>query len=261
MKTDLQTAVAAILEDMTSRTPLRSCEDVDETVLSFAEIKALCAGDPRIKERMELDVDVARLRVMKADYQAKKYRLDDKILMAFPAEIRSSEATIAGIRADMQTLAVHQHPENGFAGMTVPGHAYAEKEEAGKALLDAVVGVMQTEPEEIGTYRGLTITAVMTMLGGHRVAFKGAVSYTVELGGSATGNITCIDNALAKLPEQLDDAQARLVDLRQQLESAKIEAEKPFAYEAELRQKLARLAELDAALNLGGRSGTRQTAA
>ena len=250
-----------ISQIMTSRTPLRSCEDVDETVLSFAEIKALCAGDPRIKERMELDVDVARLRIMKTDYQSKKFRLEDDILKRFPAEISRSEAMIAGIRADMQTLAAHPHPKDGFAGMTIHGHTYTEKGEAGGALLDAVSKVTQMEPAEIGAYRGLTVTAALAMFGEHKVTFKGVVAYTVELGGSATGNITRIDNALARLPEQLEETQARLADLKRQMESAKIEAAKPFTMEAELREKSARLAELDAALNLGGRTGIERPAA
>ena len=250
-----------ISQVMTSRTPLRSCEDVDETVLSFAEIKALCAGDPRIKERMELDVDVARLRVMKADFQSKKYRLEDDILKRSPSEIRRNEAMIAGIRADMQTLAEHPHPMEGFAGMTIHGRTYTEKGEAGEALLDAIAGVTQTEPVEIGSYRGFKVTAALTMFGEHKVSFRGAVAYTVELGGSAVGNITRIDNALSKLPEQLEETQDRLADLNRQLESAKIEAAKPFTMDAELREKSARLAELDAALNLGGKTGIERPAA
>ena len=250
-----------ISQVMTSRTPLRSCEDVDETVLSFAEIKALCAGDPRIKERMELDVDVARLRIMKTDYQSKKFRLEDDILKRFPSEISRNEAMIAGIRTDMQTLAAHPHPKDGFAGMTIHGRTYTEKGDAGGALLDAVSKVTQMEPAEIGAYRGLTVTAALAMFGEHKVTFKGIVTYTVELGGSATGNITRIDNALARLPEQLEETRTRLADLKRQMESAKVEAEKPFAYETELRKKSARLAELDAVLNLGGRTGIERPAA
>ena len=244
-----------ISQVMTSRTPLRSCEDVDETALSFAEIKALCAGDPRIKERMELDVEVARLRIMKADYQSKKFRLEDSVMKRFPAEIEQTEAIIAGIRADMETLKAHPHPENGFAGMKVHGRNYLEKDRAGEALMDAAAAIAETDPVEIGSYRGFGITAQMIMFGDHKVSFKGAVSYTIDLGESATGNIIRIDNALAKLPEHMKEYQARLADLRQQMESAKAEAAKPFAMEAELQRKSARLAELDAALNLGGKGG------
>ncbi|NBI81937.1 helicase [Clostridiaceae bacterium] len=244
-----------ISQVMTSRTPLRSCEDVDETALSFAEIKALCAGDPRIKERMELDVEVARLRIMKTDYQSKKFRLEDSVMKRFPAEIEQTEAIIAGIRADMETLKAHPHPENGFAGMKVHGRNYLEKDRAGEALMDAAAAIAETDPVEIGSYRGFGITAQMIMFGDHKVSFKGAVSYTIDLGESATGNITRIDNALAKLPEHMKEYQAKVADLRQQLESARAEAAKPFAMEAELQRKSARLAELDAALNLGGRAG------
>lgn len=250
-----------ISQVMTSRTPLRSCEDVDETALSFAEIKALCAGDPRIKERMELDVEVARLRIMKADYQSKRFRLEDDATKRFPAEIKRTEAMIEGIREDMETLKAHPHPEDGFAGMTVHGRNYLEKEKAGEALMDAVVMVTETKPVEIGSYRGFTITSQFITFGEHKVSFKGAVAYAIELGESATGNITRIDNALARLPEHLEEYRAKLADLEQQLESAKAEAAKPFAMEAELQRKSARLAELDAALNLGSKGGAEATAA
>jgi hypothetical protein len=243
-----------ISQVMTSRTPLRSCEDVDETALSFAEIKALCAGDPRIKERMELDVEVARLRIMKADYQSKKFRLEDAAKY-LPAQVGQAEAMIAGIQTDMDTLAAHPHPEDGFAGMKVNGRSYLERGKAGEALMDAAVAVAETDPVEIGSYRGFTVAARLTVFGDHKVSFKGAVEYTIDLGESATGNITRIDNALAKLPEHMKEYQARLADLRQQMESAKAEAAKPFAMEAELQRKSARLAELDAALNLGGKGG------
>ena len=248
-------------QGMTSRTPLRSCEDVDETALSFAEIKALCAGDPRIKERMELDVEVSRLRIMKADHQSKKFRLEDDAAKHFPAEIKNTEALIAGIQADMETLKAHPHPEDGFAGMKINGRNYLEKDKAGEALTDAIASVSEMDAVEIGSYRGFAITALLNAFGDHNVNFKGAVSYSVELGDSATGNITRIDNALAKLPEHLEKYQSRLTDLGQQLESAKTEAAKPFAQEAELQRKSARLAELDAALNLGHKGGAEQPAA
>ena len=250
-----------ISQVMTSRTPLRSCEDVDETALSFAEIKALCAGDPRIKERMELDVEVSRLRIMKADYQSKKFRLEDNVTKRFPAEIKNTEAMIAGIQADMETLKAHPHPEDGFAGMKINGRNYLEKDKAGEALTDAIASVSEMDAVEIGSYRGFAITALLNAFGDHNVNFKGAVSYSVELGDSATGNITRIDNALAKLPEHLKKYQSKLADLSQQLESAKTEAAKPFAQEAELQRKSARLAELDAALNLGHKGGAEQPAA
>ena len=249
-----------IAQVMTSRTPLRSCEDVDETALSFAEIKALCAGDPRIKERMELDVDVAKLRIMQADYQAKKYRLEDDVLTRFPAEISRSEATIIAIQKDMQTLAEHPHPEDGFIGMKIHGRNYLEKDKAGEAFLDAVSAVSQTDPVEVASYRGLTVSAALTLFGDHKIVFKGATAYSVELGDSASGNLTRIDNALARLPEHLESAKTKLDGLKQQLEAAKAELGRPFAQEAELKAKSARLAELDALLNLGGKAADGQAA-
>lgn len=244
-----------ISQVMTSRTPLRSCEDVDETALSFAEIKALCAGDPRIKERMELDVEVSRLRIMKADWQSKRFRLEDDAAKRFPAEIRRTEALVVGIRADMDTLAAHPHPKDGFAGMKVNGRTYTARDKAGEALMDAIAGVAQMEPVTVGSYRGFAITATLTVFGEHRTSFKGTVAYTIELGESAAGNVTRIDNAMAKLPEHLEEYRAKLADLGRQLESAKAEAAKPFAMEAELQRASARLAELDAALNLDGKGG------
>ena len=173
----------------------------------------------------------------------------------FPAEIEQAEAIIAGIRADMETLEAHPHPEDGFAGMKIHGRNYLEKDKAGEALMDTVAAVTETEPVEIGSYRGFAISTKLTLLSDHSTTFKGAVSYTIDLGESATGNITRIDNALAKLPEHLKEYQARLADLHKQMESARAEAAKPFAMEAELQQKSARLVELDAALNLGGKAG------
>ena len=176
-----------ISQVMTSRTPLRSCEDVDETALSFAEIKALCAGDPRIKERMELDVDVSRLRIMKADWQSKHFRLEDDVTRNIPADIEQNEALIAGFRTDMETLAAHPRPEDGFAGMKVLGRNYLEKDQAGEALLDAITGVSETEPVEIGNYRGFGISAQLALFGDHTTTFRGALTYSVELGDSPTG--------------------------------------------------------------------------
>ena len=139
-----------ISQIMTSKSPVRSCDDVDETALSFAEIKALCAGDPRIKERMDLDVEVSKLKLMKADHQSKQYRLEDQLLKYFPEEIEKNKGFIAGLEADMATLAAHPHPEDGFAGMEVRGDVLTDKENAGAALLDACKEVKGTEPVPSG---------------------------------------------------------------------------------------------------------------
>ena len=248
-----------ISQIMTSKSPVRSCEDVDEATLSFAEIKALCAGDPRIKERMDLDVEVSRLKIMKADHQSKQYRLEDNVLKHFPEQIQQAQGFIAGLTTDIQTLSQHPHPAEGFAGMEILGAAYTDKTDAGTALLDALQDVAAEEPVNIGHYRGFGLSARFTGFV-HKLSLKGAVSYNVELGTDARGNLTRLDNALNKLPERLADYETTLANLLQQQEAAKSEINKPFQYEEELHVKSARLAELDSELNIGGVSQP-QTAA
>ena len=257
----LQNKQSFISQIMTSKAPVRSCSDVDEQTLSYAEIKALCAGDDRIRERMQLDVDLARLKVMKSDHTSKKYRLEDDVLHRFPAEIKQSKALIAGIRKDMETLGTHPYPEDAFVGMEIHERTYAEKDAAGEALLDAVTDIHQTEPVMIGSYRGLAMAASMTVLGEYVLRLTGAVAYMVDLGDSPARNIIRIDNALAKLPNRLEDSETKLSELHKQLKSAKVEAAKPFALEEELKAKSARLAELDAALNLEKQASPEQPAA
>ena len=242
-----------ISQIMTSRTPLRSCEDVDEATLSFAEIKALCAGDPRIKERMELDVDVAKLKIMKSDHQARQHRLQDKLLTYYPAQAAETERRITGVQADIAMLEQHPLPAEGFVGMEVNGKRYTDKVKAGEAFMDAVAAVVDIAPVNIGSYRGFDISAKWDGFD-HKVTFAGALSYRIETGTDARGNITRIDNALAKLPEQLEQLRAELDDLHSQIEAAKAEVDKPFPQEAELSRKSARLADLDAALNIGTKS-------
>ena len=240
-----------ISQIMTSKSPVRSCEDVDEATLSFAEIKALCAGDPRIKERMDLDVEVSRLKIMKADHQSKQYRLEDNVLKHFPAQIQQAQGFISGLTDDIQTLSQHPRPEEGFAGMEIQGMTYTEKAEAGTALLDAIQDVTDEEPVIIGSYRGFGLSVKFTGFT-HKLSLKGAIAYNVELGTDARGNLIRIDNALDKIPERLEDYETTLANLLQQQEAAKSEINKPFQYEEELRVKSARLAELDAELNIGG---------
>ena len=238
---------------MTSKSPVRSCEDMDEATLSFAEIKALCAGDPRIKERMDLDVEVSRLRIMKADFQSKQYRLEDNVLKHFPEQILEARGFITGLQKDIQTLNQHPRPEGGFTGMEILGKAYTDKAEAGTALLDAMQDVTGKEPVIVGSYRGFGLSVKFTGFI-HELKLKGAVAYQVELGTDVKGNLTRIDNALEKLPERLEDYETTLANLLQQQEAAKAEIGKPFQYEDDLRSKSARLAELDAELNIGGTS-------
>lgn len=241
-----------IAQIMTSKSPVRSCEDVDESVLSFAEVKALCAGDPRIKERMDLDLDVSRLKILKANYNSNQYQMEDNILKHFPQQIQEAQSFISGIQSDIQTLSQHPHPTDGFAGMEVQGSIYTDKAEAGTALLDACREITDTEPVNIGSYRGFTLSVKFSGFT-HKLVIKGVVSYQVEFGEDARGNITRIDNSLDRLPENLENWQTKLANLLQQQEAAKKEVGKPFPQEEELRQKSARLAMLDAELNIGGK--------
>ena len=242
-----------ISQIMTSKSPVRSCEDVNETALSFAEIKALCAGDPRIKERMDLDVDVSKLKIMKADHQSKQYRLEDQLLKYYPEQIEQNKGFIRGFEADMKTLEAHPLPQEGFVGMVIRGDTLIDKENAGAALIDAVKEVKTSDPLEIGTYRGFSVSVEFSSFTkGYSLTLKGDMSHRVELGEDPRGNLTRIDNALAKMPDRLKAVQAQLDNLYKQQEAAKAEVGKPFPYEAELTAKTARLVELDLQLNLNG---------
>ena len=243
-----------ISQIMTSKSPVRSCDDVDETALSFAEIKALCAGDPRIKERMDLDVDVSRLKLLKADHQSKQYRLEDQLLKTFPEEIEKNKGFIAGLEADMKTLAEHPHPEDGFAGMEVRGDTLTDKENAGAALLDACKEVKGADPVPVGSYRGFTMSVSFDAFRQeYMLLLKGQMTHRATLGTDPRGNLTRIDNALSQMPQRLEAVKNQLDNLYQQQAAAKAEVGKPFPQEQELRDKSARLAELDVLLNMDGR--------
>ena len=243
-----------ISQIMTSKSPVRSCDDVDETALSFAEIKALCAGDPRIKERMDLDVEVSKLKLMKADHQSKQYRLEDQLLKYFPEEIEKHKGFIQGFEADLETLAAHPHPEDGFAGMEVRGDALTDKENAGAALLDACKEIKNSEPVQIGSYRGFAMSVFFdAWRQEYTLLLKGKMTHRASLGTDPRGNLTRIDNALTQMPQRLEATKAQLDDLYQQQAAAKVEVGKPFPYEDDLRVKSARLVELDTLLNLDGR--------
>ena len=243
-----------ISQIMTSKSPVRSCDDVDETALSFAEIKALCAGDPRIKERMDLDVEVSKLKLMKADHQSKQYRLEDQLLKYFPEEIKKNKGFIAGLEADMATLAAHPHPEDGFAGMEVRGDVLTDKENAGAALLDACKEVKGSDPVPIGNYRGFAMSASFDAFRQeYTLLLKGKMTHRASLGTDPRGNLTRIDNALAQMPQRLEAVKNQLDNLYQQQAAAKEEVGKPFPYEDDLRVKSARLVELDTLLNIDGK--------
>ena len=243
-----------ISQIMTSKSPVRSCDDVDETALSFAEIKALCAGDPRIKERMDLDVEVSRLKLMKADHQSKQYRLEDQLLKYFPEEIEKHKGFIKGFESDLEVLAAHPHPEDGFAGMEIRGDLLTDKENAGAALLDACKEVKTSDPVQIGSYRGYAISVEFSAWKQeYTLLLKGQMTHRATLGTDPRGNLTRIDNALAQMPQRLEAAKAQLDNLYQQQDAAKEEVGKPFLYEEELRSKNARLVELDTLLNIDGK--------
>lgn len=240
-----------ISQIMTSKSPVRSCDDVDETALSYAEIKALCAGDPRIKEKMDLDVDVARLRLMKADHQSKQYRLEDQLLKYFPQQIEQDQRIIAGINQDIATVASHPLPEEGFVGMTIHGRFITDKEEAGKAILEECKTASFGKSPEIGSYRGLSMQIEYdTFENKFRLLMHGAFTHRVDIGNSADGNIIRIENALAQMQKKVENAHDHLVSMEQQMAVAKEEIGKPFPQEDELRTKSGRLAELDAELNM-----------
>ena len=240
-----------ISQIMTSKSPVRSCEDIDETALSYAEIKALCAGDERIKEKMDLDVDVARLRLMKANHQSQQYRLEDSILRTFPEQIEWNKAHIAGLEADMAMLAAHPLPVEGFVGMEVKGDTLTDKDNAGAALLEAFKDAKDLEPVPIGNYRGFAMSLTVEDFGREFVlTLKGQMTHKVLLGKDARGNLIRMENALNALPERLRGVQERLDNIYAQLEAAKAELGKPFPQEDELQRKAARLAELNAVLNI-----------
>ena len=250
-----------ISQIMTSKSPVRSCEDVDETALSYAEIKALCAGDKRIKEKMDLDVDVARLKLMKASHRSQQFRLEDNLLRHFPEQIRQNESFVEGFTADMQTLAGHPHPVDGFAGMEVKGDLLTDKDNAGAAILEAFKDAKGMEPVPIGSYRGFAMSLTVEDFGRDFIlTLKGKMNHRVTLGKDARGNLTRIDNALNAMSDRLQNVRNTLDALTAQMETAKAELGKPFPQEDELRTKSARLAELNAELNIDDRTPMEQMA-
>ena len=240
-----------ISQIMTSKSPVRSCDDVDEQALSYAEIKALCAGNPLIKEKMDLDIEVARLKVLKADHQSQQYRMEDRLLKYFPAEIEREKSYISGFEADLKIIEAHPQIPEGFCGIEIRGTQYTEKTDAGELILAACKELKSTEPVSLGSYRGFQMELFYdSFLSEFQVFLKGSVSHRVALGMDARGNITRMDNALAGVPEKLEQAKETLTNLYNQQEAAKCELGKPFPQEAELSAKSQRLAELDAALNM-----------
>ena len=249
-----------ISQVMTSKSPVRTCDDMDETALSFAEIKALCAGDPRIKERMDLDVEVSKLRLMKADHNSNHYRIQDMILRYYPAKIEEAQAEIRGLEEDMQTLAAHPLPmTEDFVGMEVRGDRLSDKKNAGAALISACREMVSKDSVKLGTYRGFDVLGSYdTWERQYRLTMKGRAAHSLTLGADPIGNFTRMENALAKMPDRLNTARAELANYQKQMETAAVEVQKPWPFEQELADKTARLIELDMALNLDEDHGGRQ---
>ena len=244
---------------MTSKSPVRSCEDVDEQVLSYAEVKALCAGNPLIKEKMNLDVEVAKLKVLKADHQSQKYRLEDKLLKEFPASIQRQKVEISALQQDAKVAEDNPQVKDGFCGMTVKGMHLDDKLAAGERLLLACKEMPTAETVTLGNYRGFGLDLRFdTFRNEYQAVLRGASSHFVPLGTDARGNLTRLDNALDNFPDRIARAENQLQTLYQQRDAAQVEVEKPFPKEAELAEKSARLAELDTLLNMEGRPESEQ---
>ena len=240
-----------ISQIMTSKSPMRSCDDIDEQALSYAEIKALCAGDPRIREKMDLDVQVAKLKVLRGDFQNQKYRLEDKLLKTFPEEIQKQKTRIAALQQDSQIAAAHPQDKENFCGMTIKGMVYDDKKAAGERLLLARQEMPNADMMLLGTYRGFELNIRFdSFKNEHQAVLRAELSYPVSLGDDARGNITRLDNAIDNFADRIADAENALQNLEQQKQAAEIEVAKPFAQEKELAEKSARLAELNALLNI-----------
>ena len=241
-----------ISQIMTSKSPVRSAEDVDEQALSYAEIKALASGNPMIKEKMDLDIEVSKLKLLKANHLSQKYALEDAISKGFPKQIAETQARITGYGADIATVKENTHPNgDGFSPLTLAGVTHADKKEAGAALLTMSQTMLSPEATQIGSYRGLTLElAFDTFAREYRLTMIGQLRHTVTLGTDVFGNLQRMDNALEGLPIKEQACREQLSNLQTQLETAKAEVQKPFPREAELNTKTARLEELNSLLNL-----------
>ena len=249
-----------ISQIMTSKSPMRSCDDVDEEALSYAEIKALCAGNPYIKEKMQLDIDVAKLKLLKSEHQNQQYRLQDNLLQYFPMQIESTKEHIEGFKADIARLETNTHKsEESISPMVIGNKTYTDRGEAGAALLEACKSIISTQPVKIGSYRGFDM---LISFDSYNKVFhcnmKGSMTHSTALGNDSFGNITRINNAFEKLPQRLRSSEAMLLTLNEQVENAKTELAKPFSFEAELTEKSSRLVELDSLLSIDGSPETEQ---
>ena len=243
---------------MTSKSPVRSCEDVDEAALSYAEVKALATGNPYIKEKMDLDIQVSKLKLMKANHTSQKYRLEDNIAKHYPQQIAVLKERIEGMQADIATAKANL-PRTGTSvvdkeqfTMKVGNKVYTDKKEAGTALVEMCKEMKSVNtPTVIGEYAGFKMAVSFDSFN-HKFVMnvKGQLSHNLEIGSDPLGNITRINNALESMPRQLEEAQTKLATVEHQLETAKVEVTKPFAQETELAEKLDRLSALNALLNM-----------
>ena len=237
---------------MTSKSPVRSCEDVDEAALSYAEVKALATGNPYIKEKMDLDIQVSKLKLMKANHTSQKYRLEDNITQHYPHQIVIFKERIEGFTADMNKYAKNKPEDKEQFFMQVGGKSYTDKKEAGTAIIamcKEIKGINASA--DVGEYLGFKLNVTFDSFNNKFVMnVKGAMSHPMEVGSDPLGNITRINNVLEAMPAQLEEAQTKLSNVEHQLETAKAEVDKPFPQEAELSEKLERLAELNALLNM-----------
>lgn len=240
---------------MTSKSPVRSAEDIDATALSYAEIKMLATGNPYIKEKMDLDIQVQKLRLIKSSFLSEKYALEDKILKYYPQQIATLREAIAGLEADGETRLNHAKPtDDRFIGMEVQGVSHSEKADAGKAIIEACKQMESPDPVPLGSYRGFHLELSFdTVERVYMVKIQGETSRKIALGDDVFGNISRIDNAIERIPDDLEDKRIALENAEKQLENAKAEVEKPFSKEEELNQMTARLKELDILLNLNKR--------
>ena len=240
-----------IAQIMTSKAPVRVADDVDETALSYSEIKALATGNPLIIEKCNLDMEVGKLNMLKASYLSQKYALEDMVLKKYPETITRLTERIAGYEQDLQLATAHRKPQEGFAGITILEQLYADKEAAGKAILDVCTKMTGSDAVFLGQYRGFSL--VLSYDGPsneYRMTMKGTLSHTAVLGADVFGNLTRMDNVIDGLSGKLEAVRAELADTQVQLENARTELAAPFAKEAELAEKTARLKELNILLNM-----------
>lgn len=251
-----------ISQIMTSKSPVRACEDVDDTALSYAEIKALATGNPYIKEKMDLDIQVSKLKLMKANHTSQKYRLETDIAKNYPMQITAAKERLEGLRADAEAVKpiFEQEKDKDIFSMTIGGKVYTDRKEAGTALIAACAGLKAVHTSgRVGEFHGFSMTAEFDSFNQkYFLTLKCQCSYKIEVGKDALGNLQRVSNALSGIPKKVTETEQKLETLQQQLATAKEEAEKPFPKEQELAEKLERLAELNALLNMDEK-GTSET--